>query len=151
MSWLNPARWLLYVGLLLALLVGYAAWERHTEARGYDHAQAEYTAAALKASEAARAKEKALTIANQGVDRAYQAEKTRRAAAERLAADRLRDLEAALATGSDTAPLGGADDPRGAIIHQCTGALVGMDDYAQQLAAKVRALQAYASTVCVTP
>jgi hypothetical protein len=114
---------------------------------------ADWSADKLATSEAARQREKALSIANQGVDRAYQIDKKRRAAAERVTAGRLRDLQAALADNpdnpNDTAPASGTDDPRDAIIYQCTGALVGLDVYAQQLAGTTAALQDYASSVCV--
>jgi hypothetical protein len=112
---------------------------------------ADWAADKLATSEAARQREKALSIANQGVDRAYQIDKKRRAAAERVTASRLRDLQAALADNSgDTAPASGTDDPRDAIIYQCTGALVGLDVYAQQLAGTTAALQDYARSVCVS-
>jgi hypothetical protein len=59
LSWLNPYRWLLAGGLIAALALGYVAWARHMQGIGYDKATAEYTAVALVASEAARAKESA--------------------------------------------------------------------------------------------
>lgn len=154
MSWLNPTRWLLYGGLLLALLVGYAAWERHIEAKGYERAQAEYTAAALKASEAARAKEQALTIANQGVDRAYQVEKTRRAAAERVAADRLRDLEAAIVergTPEAISRINGTGGLERELLGNCAQTVQSLAIEADRLEGKVVGLQNYVNQVCVTP
>ena len=51
---------------------------------------AEWTAEKLAASEASRQREKALTIANEGVDRALQADKSRRAAVAVLNAGKLR-------------------------------------------------------------
>ena len=94
MSWLNPYRWLLYGALIAALVLGYGLWSRHMQGIGYDKATAEYTAAALVASEAARAKESAW----QTQLKKAQDEATKRqtklavdAAAARGAADSLRD------------------------------------------------------------
>jgi hypothetical protein len=50
----------LYVGLVAALGIGLWRLESHIEQKGYDRAQTEYTAAALKASEAARQREQDL-------------------------------------------------------------------------------------------
>lgn len=60
MSWLSPYRWLLLGGLILALVLGVNRWNAHQRDIGYDKAVAEYTAAALVATQAARAKEQAL-------------------------------------------------------------------------------------------
>ena len=105
----------------------------------------------LAQSEANRNREKALATANQGVDRALQDEKKRRAAAERLAADSLRDLEAALAGSDDSTATGGTDDPRSAIIGECAAALEKVDRRAGELESTAKALQRYASEVCVAP
>lgn len=68
MSWLNPGRWMLYGALALAVVFGVMALDQSRQAKGYDKAQAEYTAKALAASEAARLREAAwqaqLTKAN---------------------------------------------------------------------------------------
>lgn len=60
LMWLNPGRWLLYGALVAALLLGIYSLDKSRQAIGYSKAHAEYTATALKASEAARAKEQAL-------------------------------------------------------------------------------------------
>jgi hypothetical protein len=119
----------------------------------WDKEKAVQVADALIASEKRRNDEKALNITNQGITNAYLKEKSRLVAAERVTAGRLRDLQAAAGSDSrpDSAPLGGADDPRGTIISQCARALVGLDDYAQGVAAKARALQDYANQVRLTP
>lgn len=94
MSWLNPSRWLLYGGLVAALVLGYGFWSRHMQGIGYDKATAEYTAAALVASEAARAKESAWqTQLQKAQNDATKRQKTLAAdaAAARGAADSLRD------------------------------------------------------------
>ena len=59
MSWLNPYRWLLAGGLIAALVLGYFAWADHIGDTREATVRAEYMAAALVASEAARAKESA--------------------------------------------------------------------------------------------
>ena len=47
-SWLNPYRWLLVGGLIAALVAGYFAWSSHQQGIGYQKAQSEYTAQAVK-------------------------------------------------------------------------------------------------------
>ena len=107
--------------------------------------------AAAVASEARRMKEKALTLSNDGVTNAYIKEKSVLVAAQRATDDKLRELQAALSGGGniDSAPLGGADDPRDAIIDQCAGALVGLDHEARGLALKATGLQNYTRLVCL--
>ncbi|SFB73937.1 hypothetical protein SAMN05216344_102154 [Polaromonas sp. OV174] len=46
MSWLNPGRWLLYLALAGALLLGYSAWADHQQDVGYQRAQGKYAAQA---------------------------------------------------------------------------------------------------------
>lgn len=152
LAWLNPARWLAVAALCAGLLAGYTFWARHQRETGRNEVRAEWTADKLAASEASRQREKALTIAAQGVDRAYQIEKNRRAAVDRITAERLREFEAALAGASsvDAAPLGGADDPRGQIAGECAGQLQALDIHAGKLAGQARGLQAYARDVCLT-
>jgi hypothetical protein len=65
--WLNPGRWLLYGALVAALLLGVHTLDTSRQAIGYDRAKSKWDAdklsqanATLKASEAARAAEKAL-------------------------------------------------------------------------------------------
>jgi len=57
---LGAGKWLLYGALAAGVLLGIWRLDVSRQAIGYSKAQAEYTAAALKASEAARAKEQAL-------------------------------------------------------------------------------------------
>lgn len=149
-SWLSPARWLIVGSLVAALLAGYAFWAKHQREAGRNEVRAEWTAERLATSEASRQREKALTIATQGVDRAYQLEKTRRAAADRITADRLRDFQAASsATSNDPAAACGAEEPYRAIANQCASALVVLDGYASEVAGKARALQGFTREVCV--
>lgn len=116
---------------------------------------AQRTEAALIASEAARAAEQALQSKVRKVANDYQAEKIRRAAADLLAADSLRQLQAALAggaaPGADPAtPARVDDDPRSGIVAECAAALVGLDKEARRLAGQTVALQDYAAGVCVS-
>lgn len=46
----SPYKWLLHVGLLILLALGYQAWAARMEAKGYARAQAEYTLQAQKAN-----------------------------------------------------------------------------------------------------
>lgn len=155
MSWLSPTTWLLYGGLVLALIAG--GWRVHhvIDQGGYDRAQAEYTAIALKASEQARAKEAELSTKVQGVANAYQAEKKKRAADAVAAADALGLLKSALAAADErenSAAAGRVDaDPRDGIVAECASALVEVDRVAQGLASQVTGLQGFARDVCVTP
>jgi len=138
-----------WVGLALAASLAFSHFASYRA--GKAAVRADWNVEKLALSETARLREKALTHANEGVDRALQAEKKRRAAAERVTSDRLRDLQAALAARSDdTAPASGADDPRDAIIGQCAGALAELDRYAQSVASTATALQSYAANVCVS-
>lgn len=151
LMWLNPGRWVLYGAFVAALLLGIYTLDKSRQAIGYDRAQAEHTAAALVASEAARAKEQVLQTKVTKVANDYQTEKRRRVADAAVNADRLRDLQDALSlANADTATTRGADDPRDAIIRQCAGSLVILDGDFKSLAAQASSLQSYASNVCVS-
>lgn len=151
MNWFSPTTWLLYGALAAALVLGAWRLDAARQQVGYDRAQAEYTTAALAAERAARAKEQELQTKVQKVSNEYQTEKIRRATDARVAAGRLRDLEAALAAAAatDTTAPSGTDDPRDTIIGQCAGALVRLDEYAKGVASTATALQNYAREVCV--
>jgi hypothetical protein len=142
---LSPRLW------LALALAGLLAFTHHKAFTGGKAAvQAVWTAEKLAISEAGRQREKALTIANQGVDRAYQADKNRRAAAERRTADSLRDFKAAVAKPDDTSTPSGDDDPYRAIAGECAGAIEKLDRYAQSVASKATALQDYTREVCMS-
>jgi len=150
--------WRLWAAVILAVGLAASHWKAYTSGGKsvrveWDKERAELTAAALAASEAARIKEKALNLSLDKVRNDYAKEKSRRAADAVATAGRLSELQAALDSASSADPTGsrGADDPRNAIIHQCTGALVGMDEYAKGVADKASALQRFAATVCVAP
>ena len=150
---LSPRLW---IGLALAGVLAFTHLGAYRLGRGavrvlWDKERAELTAQALAASEAARAKEKTLVIANQKVSEKYVAEKKRRAADAVVSAGKLRDLQAALTSAASDNPTTGssADDPRNTIIDQCASQLVGMDEYAKSMASQVTGLQGYAGSVCV--
>ena len=147
------------VAIALALAMGgrwcYVQGARSVQAE-WDADLAQRTVAALAASEAARATEQALQTKVRKVSNDYQVEKTRRAAADLLAADSLRKLQAALAGGGATgadpaAPARTDDDPRPGIVAECAAALIGLDKEARRLAGQAVALQGYAASVCVSP
>ena len=115
------------------------------------------TAAALKASEAARATELVLQTKVARIDHDYQTQKSLRVVADKRAADSVQRLEAVLATAntanSNTSPTSGVDgaDPRNAIIGECARSLVTLDAAYGKLANQATALQQYALSVRVTP
>jgi hypothetical protein len=141
--------------LVAAIVASTAAWQtqnwRYTgkiAAINAEHAQA-----LADAEKSARATEQKLAANNQRIDHAYQAEKKRRTAADAAAADALRLLQSDLGAAdrtADSASVGGADDPRGAIASECAGALVQMESYAGKLAGQTRGLQNYAKDVCAS-
>ena len=156
LSLLSPRVW---IAVALAIALAGSHWKAYTTGKQavqleWDAATAQATAAALQAEQAARAKEQALQTQVRKVANDYQVEKTRRAAADQLAADSLRQLQAALAGGGraradPAAPAGADDDPRDGIIAECAGALVQVDAAARRLADQTRALQSYTAGVCV--
>jgi len=105
----------------------------------------------LAESEGKRQREKAATIANQGVDRDLQASNKRRAAAERATADSLRELQAALnqpdpvtVAASGTHGTGGLERE---LLGQCANSLAAMALTADRLEGKVVGLQGYVNQV----
>jgi hypothetical protein len=133
-------------GLFVAIAGAWFMGDRH----GKYVVNAQWTAEKLAQTEKLRLDERAKTIANEGVDRALQAEKSKRAAADLATGNRLRDLESALAAANSSAPTG-TDDPRPTIASECAGRLAALDSYAGKLAVQVTALQGYAQRVCVSP
>jgi hypothetical protein len=150
LNWRVWAAVALAVGLALSHAFIYRAGKASVRADWDKERLAQVQAAAL-ASEARRMKERSLSLSNEGVTNAYVKEKAVLVAAQRAADDKLRELQAALGgrSGIDSAPLGGADDPRDSIIDQCAGALVGLDKEAKGLALKATGLQRYAREVCL--
>jgi seryl-tRNA synthetase len=98
-SFLLPWRWLLFGLIAAALITGVLQLDKSRQSIGYDRAVAEYTAQALKADQAARAREQALQAK---VTKAQDDSKLREtklsadAAAARRAVSGLRDDLAAI-------------------------------------------------------
>lgn len=148
MTWLR-------VSLIVALLAAAGLWHWADKSRGIDEARDslrnEYTAAALSASERARASEKTLVANNQKVAYAFQLEKSRRAADAVRTAGKLSELQAALdsAARADPATGAGINGPALAVAGECAANLVRLDEYAQGLASQTSGLQRYAREVCL--
>lgn len=108
--------------------------------------------AALAASEAARAKEQALTTANERIRHDLAKEKATRVAAAAALDDSLRQLQAALGnpasgdskTGAGTNGTGGLESE---LLSDCSAALAGLAGTADRLESKVVGLQGYVNTV----
>ena len=105
---LSPRLW---IALALAGLLAFTHYKAFHGGKAavqvlWDRERAETTAEALKASEAARAKEQVLTAANQKVTNDYLAQKKLRAADAVAAAGKLRELQAAVGnpSGTEAAP-----------------------------------------------
>lgn len=151
---LNPKVWLaLALAAILAFsgLFIYRAGKANVRSQ-WDAEKLAQQQAATDASEERRMKEKALSFTNEGITRDHIKEKAALAAAARLSDDRLRELQGAIrdTSGGDSAPLGGADDPRNTIIDQCASALNSLDGYAKSVALQAIGLQRFAREVCVT-
>ena len=117
----------------------------------WDKERAEITAEALKASEARRATEKALTDTNAKITNDYNTQKKLRAADAIANAGKLRSLETAInsARSAETpANAGAAADPRLDIIRECAGVVVRLDDTVKSLAGTLNSLQGYVRDVC---
>ena len=150
LNWRVWAALALAIGLAISHAFIYRAGKASVRADWDKERLAQVQAAAL-ASEARRMKERSLSLSNEGITNAYVKEKAVLVAAQRAADDKLRELQATLGSGSgiDSAPLGGADDPRDTIIDQCASALVALDRDARGLALKAIGLQSYTREVCL--
>ena len=118
----------------------------------WDKERAEITAEALKASEAARAKEQVLTTANSKITNDYMVQKKLRAADAISAAGKLRDLQASLGNpgGADAAAESGDyGDPRSEIIAGCASTVIVLDEATKRLTGQTTALQRYIGEVCM--
>jgi hypothetical protein len=136
---------------MLAFFASLYAWHYFDKKAAIDKAVTDvYTAAtqaALVQSEAARKKEKALNLTVNKIRSEYANQKAINDDLVRNNANRLRDYESALASAAsgNTAPASGVDDPYRTIANQCARALILLDEHAQGLQAKARALQDYAN------
>lgn len=143
----------MYLRLTLALIVAVVLAATHWKAyvAGQGAVRAELQAQALKASEAAREREQALRKDVETLDHELQKQKARNTVAARAHAERLREYQAALDRASaDPAPTGGTAGPFARIASECGAALTALDQHARGLATTARALQDYATGVCVT-
>lgn len=143
----------MYLRLTLALIVAVVLAATHWKAyvAGQGAVRAELQARALKASEAAREREQALRKDVETLDHELQKQKARNTTLSRAHAERLREYQAALerASASPT-PTGGTAGPFARIAGECGAALTALDQHARGLATTARALQDYATGVCVT-
>ncbi|MES1979537.1 MAG: hypothetical protein V4451_15960 [Pseudomonadota bacterium] len=141
--------WRVWAGLALALGLAFSHFTAYRS--GKAAVRAEWTAEKLAQSEAARQREKAMNIANQGVDRDLQAEKKRRAAAESRLADGLRQFSETLNSPDPTTP-GRANGTGGLereLLGECANHLAGLAQTADRLEGKVVGLQSYVGRVCL--
>jgi hypothetical protein len=93
LAWLNPGRWLLYLGLAGALVLGYYAWRDHQRELGREEVRAEHAVQALQESEKRRVEELRRAREHQEIvnDAHTQADRAKSdAAAARGAAGRLQ-------------------------------------------------------------
>lgn len=154
-DFLNPYKWLLAIGLTLSLWLGHA-YDKHKAVQDAErNVRDEYTAQALKASEAARLKEQQLQAKVKGVSDAYIVEKRKRAADGAFAQselDRLRDQlalsgAASQNPGTSTGTYGAGGLERD-LLGACAAHLVRLSGEADRLESKVVGLQDYVKTVC---
>jgi hypothetical protein len=138
--------WRFWLGLALSVFLAFTHFTTYRAGKAV--VRAEWTAEKLAQSEAARQREKGMTIANAKIDKDLQNEKARIAADGKRLADGLRDLRTVLAS-DNAGTSSGTDDPRDAIIDQCATAVVGLDEYAKAVALKASGLQRYAREVCL--
>lgn len=156
MMWtlLSPRVW---IAVAVAVALAGSHWKAYVV--GKNTIQQEWNAAitaqaleTVKASEAARVKEKTLNLSVERVRHELIKNKAARAADAVLNAGIMRDLEAALSSaGSNTPAAGGTDaDPRYGIVAECASALTTLDEAAKRLAGQTAALQGYTVSVCVS-
>ena len=152
----------LIVGIAIALALSAGFWKAyHSGYKARDAIaqveEAQRTAQALEASEAARKVEQELSAKVGRIDRAYQNQKRATQHVASAVAVGMQQLETALTTTpaasscpADTSGIAGAD-PRPTIARECARQLGALDEAYGKLADKARALQEVASAVCVKP
>lgn len=150
---------------LLAAVIAGACWKlRHggivagrAEVQAeWDADKAQRMAAALAASEAARAKEAALRAAKDKVETEYARSRKTAASAAASAGAELERLRDQIARGAASGPRGGASSPAvgtdgtrsGDLLGACAGALSEMARDADRIAGKLTALQGYVAGAC---
>lgn len=136
------------IALILAVLLAGTHWRAYVAGQGA--VRAELTAKALKTSEAAREREQDLRATVENQDRELQKQKARNAAISRANDDRLREYQAAIdRANKDACTSSGVDGPFAKIASECGSAIAQLDKHARGMEATARALQEYASGVCV--
>jgi hypothetical protein len=153
--YLDQFRLALYIALLCGVVGciwyfydwAYDRGEEHTQI-AWDKEKAELTTAALKASEAARLKEKSLNLSVERVSRDYQKLQAAHALATADLERVQRDFEAALNSRcaenpSATGCANGTGGLEQELLRHCATNLIGLSKAADRLAAKVVSLQDY--------
>ena len=139
--------------IIMLALAGMLAFTHLASYRaGKASLRAEWTAEKLAASETARLAEKARNLANQKVDHDLQIDKARRAAADRVTADRLREFQAALAEPDNPATSSSAHGTGGLerdLLGKCSTSLAELAQTSDRLEGKVVGLQNYVRKVCL--
>jgi hypothetical protein len=153
---LNPRLWAAVAAVALLTGTHTLAYKAGRAAvRGaWDADIALRSASALAASEKRRNDEKALSAETLKVANDLALQNTRRAAAERAAADSLRSFKATLyaPVGADPAAAGRVDGTGGLereLLGQCADALANLASTADRLEGKVVGLQGYVAGVCL--
>jgi len=149
---LSPKLWIAAALAALLLATGFTAHRagRAAVRAEWDSDIAQRTAAALEAERQARAREQELQTKVRKASDAYQAEKTRRAAADRRLDDGLRQFQTILAApdpaSPSSAPSSGNHGTGGLereLLQSCGAALAELGKTADRLEGKVVALQDY--------
>jgi len=150
MAFSNPLKWI--GALVLAGFFGlFIKWHYTNKEEAVQKAVSvlneKFIQAQIAQMEANAKKEKALKLSNERIRNDYQKQKDINNDLARANADKLRDYESALASAAsgNAAPASGIDDPYRTIANQCARALILLDEHAQGLQAKARALQDYAN------
>lgn len=141
--------WRVWAAIVLAAGLAFTHFTAYRSGKAV--VRAEWVADKLAESELRRNREKVLATANQGVDRALQAEKKRRAVLERNLADSLREFQATLnrpdanpATPSGANGTGGLERE---LLGTCAKNLAELAIAADRLEGKVLGLQNYVNKV----
>lgn len=140
------------VWVAIALAVAMAGALAKSFSAGKAAVRAEWAAEKLAASETARLAEKARNLANQKVDHDLQIDKARRASADRVTADRLREFQAALAEPDNPATSSSAHGTGGVerdLLGKCSASLAELAQTSDRLEGKVVGLQRYVESVCL--
>lgn len=152
---LSPRLWLaVALAVALGLSHGFAYKTGKAAVRAdWDRDVAERTELALKASEAARAKEKALQSDVDRIRTNYAKEAARAKADHTAALDDLDSLLHAIgttrATGTDTGPAIGTDDAARAryVFGQCAQSITAMAEVCDAVETRLTGLQEYVNSV----